>query len=175
MNFVSIIKMWSSFTEKMAEKCPLCKMDVVSVKIHWRINHKKVEFSPGKVNVGFKAGKISKKIKCTRCSICREKVKNIDQHNLIVHPVRLEPDTIHLGGFDTGKDHSSALDNYSSFITVVNSIVERKRRKGLKRWIEKKYPCIPWNSLDDENFKPFIKYEQIKDVCGEMDRLDTDR
>jgi hypothetical protein len=155
----------------MVEKCPLCKMDVENLKIHWRINHRKVKFSPGKVNTGFKGAKLIQRRETTSCPQCKEKVRNLDQHLLLVHPVRIQPELFHHHP-PAQPGTSETLDHNLEFVKTVDSILERKSRTaGLRRRIRANYPFIPLYAGHLE--QTGVKVEE--DLEGEISRLDTDR
>ena len=154
----------------MGENCPLCKMDVECLKVHWRINHKKLEFSPGKVNLGFKGGKKHKKKERIKCPLCQKKVKNLDQHKYQVHPIRAEPTPfIEL---NIEQESSPITQHNLEFIRIVNSILLKKKRIGLKRQIGKRYPFLPLYTRNSDVFEPNIKCE---DINMEIDKLDSVR
>jgi len=75
-----------------AETCPVCKMTVTSLMLHRRLNHPNIKFpsrAGGKLNLGFKrrrGGSNDVKSRSYRCGECKAVVKNLDQHNLLVHP-----------------------------------------------------------------------------------------
>jgi len=94
----------------MAEFCPLCKMEVESLRIHWKFNHKKLKMSKknkkgqvgwmDKRQKGLSATTDQKKYELHEeelrtCSQCGEKnILNMDQHVLLKHRTKKPVPTV---------------------------------------------------------------------------------
>ena len=149
----------------MTEKCGLCKMEVTSLAIHWRINHKKVKFTKGKVNLGFQASKLKvgrvgpKSAPLTKCDECEELVKNIDQHSVLVHPKLSQP-----GPSTSRAKPDPALRAQSTRSTIDEVIRRRAERAG---WIQ-----APETKVEEsEDFK----VEEGEELLTELLRCSTSR